>query len=294
MTVKKVIVIGAGPAGLAAVIQLKRYGIDALLLEREAIGGLLRNANLVENYPGFVGGVSGIELVRLFAAQAEQTGVHVTFGDVVMLNYIDDLFWVETAERVYKSKLVVVATGTRARRLTQAVIPEDVHDRVLYEVHPLSGVTGKHVAIVGAGDAAFDYALNLVRHNQVSILNQSDHLKCLPLLWERAQMQPNIRYLEKYSITQVANSGKNRIQLSCRCPDGDVVLRADYLIGAIGRDPQLNFLSDEFRKQMDRLEKNGLLYLIGDVKNSIYRQTSIAVGDGVKAAMEIYQFLDTR
>ena len=74
MSVYGVAIIGAGPAGLAAAIQLQRYGIDALLLEAEAVGGLLRNANLVENYPGFPQGIPGMELARLFAGQLERGG----------------------------------------------------------------------------------------------------------------------------------------------------------------------------------------------------------------------------
>ena len=62
-----VLIVGAGPAGLAAALQLKRYGIDATLIERGRVGGLLNNANLVENYPGFPGGISGANLIELFS-----------------------------------------------------------------------------------------------------------------------------------------------------------------------------------------------------------------------------------
>ena len=64
--VEGVTIIGAGPAGIAAAIQLKRYGITPLLLEKNMLGGLLRNANLVENYPGFPVGISGLHLTSLF------------------------------------------------------------------------------------------------------------------------------------------------------------------------------------------------------------------------------------
>ena len=76
MSVYRVAIIGAGPAGLAAAIQLKRYGIDALLLQGvEAVGGLLRNANLVENYPGFPQqGIPGIDLVRYSPGSSTRAG----------------------------------------------------------------------------------------------------------------------------------------------------------------------------------------------------------------------------
>ena len=76
------IIIGAGPAGLGTAIQLKRYGISPLVLERESIGGLLRNANLVENYPGFPAGIPGVELVQLLKKHARASGVEVILAEV--------------------------------------------------------------------------------------------------------------------------------------------------------------------------------------------------------------------
>ena len=86
MKVEPVMIIGAGPAGLATAIQLKRYGIHPLLFEGEEVGGLLRNANLVENYPGFPKGVSGSKLVNLFSRQAENLHIDVTHEQVLELH----------------------------------------------------------------------------------------------------------------------------------------------------------------------------------------------------------------
>ena len=74
MKVHPVIIIGAGPAGLAAAMQLERQGVSALVFERSQVGGLLWNANLVENYPGFVDGITGPDLVDLFQKQATRLG----------------------------------------------------------------------------------------------------------------------------------------------------------------------------------------------------------------------------
>ena len=101
MSVYSVAIIGE-VAGLAAAIQLKRYGIDALLLDAEAIGGLLRNANLVENYPGFPQGIPGIELARLFAGQLDQAGVTVTYARVSAVEDEGEAFCLHSDQALFQ------------------------------------------------------------------------------------------------------------------------------------------------------------------------------------------------
>jgi thioredoxin reductase len=291
MKAESVIVIGAGPAGLAASIQLKRYGITPRVFERDAIGGLLRNANLVENYPGFPGGIPGIELVRLFETQFKELSLEAANEEVLELDYEGDLFPVRTDRGEYAAQIVVIASGTKPRTLTSPTTPEGLRDKIYYEVYPLSGRRGEEFAILGAGDAAFDYALNLARANRVSILNRGETRQCLPLLWERASQEPAIRYYTNTTILKIEAEGQDRLRLECRRPEGMMTLHANALIAAFGRDPQLDFLTDRLRSMAPNLEEKGLLYLLGDVVNGIYRQTSIAVGNGVLAAMKIYQKL---
>ena len=289
MGIKAVTVIGAGPAGLAAALQLKRYGIQARVLEKHNPGGLLHNANLVENYPGFPGGIRGVDLVRLMTEQALGIGVRVTRDAVNELDFVDGEFKIKMASAVYHSRRVVVASGTKARKFRDFEVPEELSGRVLYEVYPLLEVSGCVIAIVGAGDAAFDYALNLARGNRVLVLNRGTELKCLPLLWERANVEPRIKYLGNVTIRELKPSSKGQILIKYITPQGDSSLAVDYLVGAIGRVPQLDFLSNNVKRDTRRLQRDGFLYLVGDVKNDIYRQTSIAVGDGILAAMEIYK-----
>ena len=79
--------------------------------------------------------------------------------------------------------------------------------------------------------------------------------------------------------------------VDCQSREGELQFHADYLVGAIGREPRLDFLSDALLEQAQGLEEQGVLYRIGDVKNGIYRQTSIAVGEGVLTAMKICRLL---
>ncbi|MFO8100801.1 MAG: NAD(P)/FAD-dependent oxidoreductase [Dehalococcoidia bacterium] len=291
MQTEKVTIIGAGPGGIAAAIQLKRWGIEPVLLEKDHVGGLLVNANLVENYPGFPQGISGPELIRLFESQMQHTGVTVSFEEVLQVDY-DQNFILKTSRREFGSRFVIIASGTRPRPFTTFEIPANAAERVFYEVYQLVELKGQRIAIIGAGDAAFDYALNLAgRENEITILNRKAKPKCLPLLWERAQQSSRITYDEDTSITDIQRSGEG-LELKCGNSRGDWELGADYVILAIGRNPQDDFLSGQLRKRTQKLENEGLLYFVGDVKNDIYRQATIAIGDGVRAAMRICQMLE--
>jgi thioredoxin reductase len=291
MNVENVVIIGAGPAGIAAALQLHRYGINPIILEKDKIGGLLRNADLVENYPGFPDGISGKNLTYLFATQL-QNSVDVIFEEVISLDFHEGVFLIETPERTFYSRLVLVGSGTRAREFSDIEIPENARKRVFYEIHPILEEKGRRIIIVGAGDAAFDYALNLGHHNDITILNRGENESCLPLLHERAERSPAISYHKQTEISMIDGDSSGELLVKCRSPEGILRFNAHYLIFATGRDPQLDFLSGNLKENAGELEDRGLLYFVGDVKNGIFRQTSIAAGQGVMAAMKMFKKIE--
>ena len=283
--VDSVAIIGAGPAGIATAIQLKRHGVEPILLEKGEIGGLLRNANLVENYLGFPDGISGSELVKLFKKQLENAGVGVRFEEVINLDYRDGQFLLETNLCTFTCPIVVVASGTKPRSLSYPdTLQEDIRDRIFYEIHSFQ-VSNERIAVIGAGDAAFDYALHFSSNNEVTILNRSSKVKCLPLLWERAARSENISYLEETEVKRIEPC--DGLILTCSTPSGERKIFSNYLIIAIGRDPCLGFLRKNIRNDIKGLRQAGKLYFVGNVSEGIYRQTAISTGDGVRVAMEI-------
>ncbi len=291
MNSHSVVIIGAGPAGLAAAMQLSRQGYEPLVLERERVGGLLWNANLLENYPGFPTGISGPELVKLFQRQAERLGVKVVHETAVSTTYQDGMFQVRTTGRELTAPYLVAATGTTPHQLTSLDLGSGVEDRLYYEVFPLLGKKDLRILIIGAGDAAFDYALNLAQQNQVVILNRGSDIKALPLLVNRAADHPRISYYPNQPLSSVELAKDGALQLQAGRDGERRSYRADYLLAAVGREPETGFADPSIMKNRGKLLKENRLFMIGDLVNGSHRQTAIAVGDGVRAAMIIGELI---
>jgi thioredoxin reductase (NADPH) len=284
-----VTIIGGGPAGMATAIQLRRHGIDGLLLEREDLGGLLWNAQRVENYPGFPGGIPGPELVERFTRQFREAGCRFSFAELRRVGRRDSVFELETAEKTFSSDVIVVATGTRPCPFPPCVGMES--DKVFYEVRPLLETTGAVVAVIGAGDAAFDYALNLARRNRVLLLNHGVRTRCLPLLFERVADDPAVDYRENTVVSRVLQDPGGGLVLQGEAGGTAFEADVDYLLCAVGREPRRTLLSSFGDEERRTLQETGRLHLVGDVKHKDFRQVGISVGDGVLTAMKIAMHL---
>jgi thioredoxin reductase len=282
-----ILIIGAGPAGLSAAIQLSRQGQEALVLERDRVGGLLWNANLVENYPGFPEGISGPDLVRLMQRQADRLQVQVAIEEVVRTSYLDGLFSIETDKRELTSSYLVAATGTSPRKIDLPVTGLELDGRLFYEVYPLLGRKDLRILIIGAGDAAFDYALNLAGKNQVTILNKGREIKALPLLVERAAEHPGITYCPGQPVASIDVTERGSLEILAGENGQLHSYQADYLLAAVGREPDVGFADPSIINNSSGLLEENRLFMIGDLVNGSHRQTAIAVGDGIRTAMFI-------
>ncbi len=284
----EVIIIGAGPAGVAAAIQLRRQGIKFVIFERDAVGGLLRNANLVENYPGFPTGIRGSELVTRLEEHLQTLQIEITHEGVQQVSFYEDEFIISTESNQYAARFLVVATGTIAHRFTDLPIPPEAATRVFHEAYPLVDFRGKQIIVVGGGDAAFDYALNLARANTVTIIHRGAQTRGLSLLKERAQNHRQIEIIPDAELTGIYQKGR-QLQLSIRLAQGArrKELIADYLVFAIGRTPNLEIIKSLGETRQNELTLAGRLHFAGDVHNGLFRQATISVGDGIRAAMAV-------
>lgn len=247
------VIIGAGPAGIAAAVQLRRAGVSFVIIEKNEIGGLLLNANLVENYPGLPP-MSGVELVNRFKENLRALGIEVVRDTALAVSKDGDTFTVKCSKNTYACANVIMATGTKPK-----IFSDDPN--VIYEVYPIRNVQGKTITIIGGGDAAFDYALNLAKNNRVKIVFRSLEPKCLPLLHERALKEPNIEIVPGHTTT-------------------DEHMSADIILAAIGREPNI------FDHSLENRNLTGLYYA-GDIKNGQMRYVATAVADGITAAQMI-------
>lgn len=282
MRTDAIAIIGAGPAGIAAAIQLRRYGFKPMVIERAEPGGLVKNAHLVENYPGFPEGIPGVKLVKLLRQHLGNNG-RVHRETVLNADYRKRHFVIRTDRRTFHSRILVIATGTEPKRIFNAKIRKTLSDRLFYEPWSMPGVKGQRIAIVGAGDAAFDYGLGLAARNRVTIIGRGGQPRCLPVLWDNCRLKTNLKYLGRLRITCIERDDRS---ITIRF-ERNKSISADYILVAVGRKPCLGFLGPGLRNNMRILMKRKKLWLIGDVKNKHYRQVGISVGDGIRCAMEI-------
>jgi len=283
-------VIGAGPAGIAASIYLKRAGINVTLFEKDKIGGLLLNAYLVENYPGFPTGIAGSQLCKLMKDQLEKWNIKLTNEEVRQITIENNGFKLITKNNEGIYKAVIVATGTKYKRLGIPGEKEMIGELVFYEIKDLLPKlkSGDTCTVIGSGDAAFDYSLNLSDKGiEVGLYFRSEKPKCLPLLEDRVRKCTTINLHPLFEPIEI-NKNNEKLEIKFRSSDNikTCTNRSDYILIACGRDPNEELLVEDFKKN----NISGL-YIAGDVRTGMFRQVGIAIGEGIYAAMSAETYL---
>jgi thioredoxin reductase (NADPH) len=296
----EVTIIGAGPAGIAAAIYLQRAELHPILLEKNEPGGLLRHAYLVENYPGFPGGISGCTLAEQLVKQLHMVGGSITKSGVKHVHHHDDKFYIETDQGCIVSSTIIISTGTIPKKLEIPGSASIEGTRLFYK--PLStplkeNEVKKRILVIGGGDIAFDYTLTLLNWgHDVTIISRSKPT-CLSLLQER--VIKNGATIHTMCVPEKIVEHSEDILLRCRQNDHIEELPFDFIVVACGRAPNTSFLSPILKKCFDAASDSSTtsllgLYFAGDVIHGIHRQTGIAVGDGIHAAMMVEHYLRTK
>ncbi len=294
-----VAVVGAGPAGLAAAVQATRQGLSVELFEAHLPGGLLRQADRVENYLG-VGCQPGAALARRIVAQAEQAGVRVRTQRIERVEILEGGAFavVPEASPPEPCRAVILATGTAPR---PAGIPGEGDPAgawLFYGVRELleSASTPGDALVVGGGDAAFDQAIQLRRRGwRVTILMRGDRPRALGLLCDRAEAL-GIALRRRIRVTAFTGDGDG-LAATWRSGENSGTLRAHRALVAVGREPSLPRIVPHAgapgEEEVTDLEgRFDGLFLAGDLRRGRHRQAAMATGDGVEAAMAAARYLE--
>jgi len=297
------IIIGGGPAGLTVGIYLMRAGIDAVLVEKMAVGGTPMNYEHVENYPGFPEGISSKELMRRMAEQARRFGlVMKEFIEVEDVACENDRFTVRAGNETFESLGVVVSTGTVSLKIGIPGEAEFVGRGVSY-CATCDGAFFRNldVAIIGGGDAAVQEGLSLANiARRVYVVHRRDALRAQKIIQDRAFKNEKMQFL--WNKIPIAVEGKEQVE-SLLIEDTKTRERSrvkvDGVFVYVGARPDTDFLGDLVVRNEtgfivtneDLATKTAGLYIAGDARRKSLRQIATAVGDGALAAVNLERYI---
>jgi thioredoxin reductase (NADPH) len=300
----KVIIIGSGPAGLTAALYSARANLAPIVFAGHMYGGQLMLTTEVENYPGFVDGIMGPELMEAFRAQAERFGSIVHNVDVTAVDFSKSPFVVSTAEDEYTADSVIVATGASARWLD---IPGEarLRGRGVSTCATCDGAffRDKHIVVVGGGDSAMEEALFLTRFgSKVTVIHRRDSLRASKIMAERALNHEKISFIWNTAVEEVVGDDSTTALRLKNLVTGEVTtLAAQALFIAIGHDPntaifrgQLTLDAAGYLASDDGVRTNiEGVFVAGDVYDIRYKQAVTAAGMGCKAAIDAEKYLES-
>ena len=293
--VHDMIVLGGGPAGYTAALYAARAGLDVLILERMMPGGQMTQTEKIDNYPGFDGGIDGIELGMRMQAGAERFGAKTEYADVAEVRLGEPIKRFLTAGGEYLAKTAVIATGANPRKLAasgeDALLGRGVHycahcDGRFYK--------GKDVTVVGGGNSAAADALYLSRlAKSVTLVHRRDTLRAEKLARESLLRAENVRFLWNSTVKALKRE-ESGVSVTLEEGSGKEVriLQTDGVFVSIGRRPATELFRDSLLLDgegyivADETTKTNLpgVYAVGDVRTKLLRQVVTAVGDGAVAA----------
>ncbi len=291
LSIYDVILVGMGPSCISAAIYLARTGKKIFLIG-EKLGGLVANANLIENLLGFPDGITGNDFLDLMMKSIAKLKIPFAISRVERINRKEDVFEIKTEQKTFRSNILIIGTGTIPNKLGISGEKEAFEaGRLFYEIYNLTLDSSKEtIAIIGSGDAAFDYGLNLINKvSRIDLIQRSLNSKALQVLQQSALKKKNFNILRENEISQIKNS-KTSFELVIKTKNEIFSKHYDKVLVAVGRRPNIEFLSEDLLKLYNHKIKTPFIYFVGDLINQKFRQISIAMGDGVKAAMEIESY----
>jgi len=303
---RKVIIIGSGPAGYTAAVYAARANLAPLMLSGVQSGGQLMLTTLVENYPGFVEGIQGPELMEIMKKQAEHFGTEMIAEDVTSVDFSKRPFVVKTDDQTFESRTVIIATGATAKLLG---LPAEskLMGRGVSTCATCDGFFFKdgNIMVVGGGDSALEEALYLSRlGRRVDVVHRRDALRGSKIMQERAFKNPKIEFIWDTAVDDISDVDKGKVtsvRLKNVKTDALHERPVDGLFVAIGHEPntqifrgQIELLPNGYVKVKTGTTQTSIpgVFAAGDVQDFTYRQAVTAAGTGCMAALEAERYLE--
>ena len=301
-----VVIVGSGPAGYTAAIYAARAQLNPVILAGSVTaGGALMNTTEVENYPGFIEGIMGPELMNQMQEQAERFGAEIRYEDVTALELEGDVKRITTSDDVYEARTVIISTGSEYRHLGI-----DGEERLSgHGVSYCATCDGfffkdQDIVVVGGGDSAMEEATFLTRFaRSVTVVHRRDELRASAVMAKRAQDDPKISFAWNSRVVELhGEDSLTGVTLEDTVTGERRQIEATGLFVAIGQVPRSELVADvleldeagyikvEVPSQRTRIPG---VFACGDVADPTYQQAITAAGSGCRAALDAEHYLTT-
>ena len=301
-----VVIVGSGPAGYTAAIYAARAQLNPVILAGSVTaGGALMNTTEVENYPGFIEGIMGPELMNQMQEQAERFGADIRYEDVTALELEGDVKRITTSDGIYEARTVIISTGSEYRHLGV-----DGEERLSgHGVSYCATCDGfffkdQDIVVVGGGDSAMEEATFLTRFaRSVTVVHRRDELRASAVMAKRAQEDPKISFAWNSRVVELhGEDSLTGVTLEDTVTGERRQIEATGLFVAIGQVPRSELVADvleldeagyikvEVPSQRTRIPG---VFACGDVADPTYQQAITAAGSGCRAALDAEHYLTT-
>jgi len=308
--IKKVVIIGSGPAGLTAALYTARANLEPLVYEGMQPGGQLTITTEVENFPGFENGIMGPELMEIMRKQAKRFGAELISKEIISVDFSKRPFkLVDSSKNEVLAESVIIATGAKARLL-------DLPSEKEYMGYGVSACAtcdgffyrGLKVLVVGGGDTAMEEANFLTKFaSEVVIVHRRNEFRASKIMQDKVKANKKISFLLDSVIEEVIGETKDGKKYVTgakikNVKTGEISeVKCDGIFIAIGHEPNTSM----FKDYID-LDQNGFIitkpkstatnipgvFACGDVQDNYYRQAISAAGTGCMAAIDAERFID--
>ena len=300
---KNLVILGSGPAGLAAALYAARADLQPLILTGMTLHGQASSTDTIENYPGFPEGIGGTELGQLFQAQAERFGAEIVMDQATSVDLKQMPLIVNTYSTTYAAKTIIITTGANPKKLNVPGEKKFTGRGVSY-CGTCDGwfFKEKDIVAVGGGDSALEEGLFLTRFaKSVTVIHRRDQLRASAILQKRAYANPKIKFIWNSVVNEiVGEEGVSGIQIQDVNTQEEQIIPADGVFIFIGNKPN----AELFEGQLDMDTKGYIVvnelmetsvpgvFAAGEIADPHFRQVITSAGMGAAAGIQATRYLE--